>query len=207
MRKTKEDTEISKLRILMAAEKEFCERGFVAARMDTIARAAGMTKGAIFWHYESKIGLFKAIIKRATARVKAIFQEVFSASEPPNILEKCKEVLKRVKKDTAFNVLLVLGDIDKAEIPKDVLLECNKDITEILYDAGQRLTEAKKRGELRGDADVQNILITIIIIMSGFSKIKELKILIDPVGRNINDDSVINTIFNGLLSLQKEQAK
>lgn len=204
MRKTKEDTEISKLRILIAAENEFCERGFVAARMDTIARAAGMTKGAIFWHYERKIGLFKAIIKRATARVKSIFQEVFSASEPGNILEKCREVLKRVKKDNAFNVLLVLSDINKTEdIPKTVLLECNKDITEILNDAGQQLAEAKKRGEINDAADIQNILITMIIIMSGFSEIKELKSLIDPIGRNIDDESVINTIFNGLLSFQK----
>jgi AcrR family transcriptional regulator len=167
-----------------------------------------MTKGAIFWHYESKIGLFKAIIKRATARVKTIFQEVFSASEPVNILEKCREVLKRVKKDNAFNVLLVLSDIDKTEdIPKNVLLECNKDFTEILNDAGQRLAEAKREGELRTDADVQNILITMILIMSGFSQIKELKNLIDPIGRNIDDESVINTIFNGLLSFQKAKYK
>ncbi|MBN1577122.1 MAG: helix-turn-helix transcriptional regulator [Chitinispirillaceae bacterium] len=192
----------------MAAEKEFCQRGFVAANMDNIAKAAGMTKGAIFWHYESKVGLFKAIIKRATARIKAIFQETFSASEPTLILEKCKEVFKRIKKDNAFNVLLVLSDTDKAkDIPKDVLLECNKDISEIMKEAVQRLSEAKKSGELRADTDVQNILITMILIMSGFAKIKEFRSLIDPIGRNIDDESVINTIFNGLLFFQKKKLK
>jgi|GEM_PF-1569406 TetR/AcrR family transcriptional regulator, acrAB operon repressor len=204
MRRTKEDTEISKLRILMAAEKEFCQRGFVAANMDVIAAAAGMTKGAIFWHYDSKIGLFKAIIKRATERVNGIFKEVFSSPEPAPILEKCREVLKRIKKDNAFNVLLVLGDVDTSEdIPRDVLLQCNKDIAEILRNVGEKFADAKQRGEIRADADIQNILITMILSMSGFAKMKEFRSLIDPIGKAIDDDSVINTIFNGLLSFQK----
>lgn len=208
MRKTKEDTEISKLRILIAAEKEFCQRGFVAARMDNIAHAAGMTKGAIFWHYENKIGLFKAIIKRAIGRVKDIFRETFSDSEPALILEKCKFVFQKIKKDNAFDVLLVLSDVDKMEdVPKDVLLECNKDITEILEEAGRKLAEAKKNGELRKDADTQSILTTMILIMTGFAKIKEFRSLIDPIGRNIDDESVINTLFNGLQSFQKDKVK
>jgi len=208
MRKTKENTEISKLRILMAADKEFCQRGFIAANMDAIAAAAGMTKGAIFWHYESKIGLFRAIIKRAIQRIQAIFQETLSASEPVAILEKFRELFKRIKKDNAFNVLLVLSDADKTkDIPKDVLVECNKDIAEIMTEVDRILLEAKKSGELRADTDVQNILITMVLVMSGFAKIKEFRSLIDPFGRNIDDESVINTLFNGLLSFQKKGQK
>jgi AcrR family transcriptional regulator len=208
MRRTKEDTEISKLRILMAAEKEFCQRGFAAANMDSIAKAAGMTKGAIFWHYQSKAGLFTAIIKRSTGRVRAIFQEVLTAAEPALILEKCREVLKRVKKDDAFNVLLVLGEVDKdLDLPRDVLLECNKQIGLIMKDAGDKLSEAKKLGELRADTDIQNILATMILVMSGFAKLKEFRSLIDPIGKNTDDDSVINTIFSGLLSFQKQPTK
>ena len=206
MRKTKEETEISKLRILMAAEKEFCQRGFVAANMNTIAAAAGMTKGAIFWHYESKVGLFKAIIKRSIERVKTIFRETFSASEPALILEKCKEVLKQIKKDNSFSVLLVLSDTDNTkDIPRDVIQECNKDISEILKEAGRRLSEARKNGELSKDTDIQNVLFTMILIMTGFAKIKEFRSLIDPVGKGIDDESVINTMFNGLLSFQNNK--
>jgi TetR/AcrR family acrAB operon transcriptional repressor len=208
MRKTKEDTEITKLRILMAAEAEFCQRGFAAANMDNIAKAAGLTKGAIFWHYESKIGLFYVIIKRAIERIKTIFHETFSASEPVPIMEKSRQVFKRIKKDNAFNVLLALSDTDRAQdIPKDVLLEFNKDIGEILKEAGDILSEAKKKGELRADIDIQNMITTMILIMSGFAKIKDFKSLIDPVGRKINDESVIDIIFNGLSSFQNEPIK
>jgi AcrR family transcriptional regulator len=203
MRKTKENTEISKLRILMAAEDEFCRHGFVAANMDTIAKAAGLTKGAIFWHYKSKADLFEVIIKRAIGQMNAIFREIFSASEP--IMEKCREVIKRIKKDKAFSVLLVLGDTEKdGKIPQKVLHECNKEIEELFKEFTRNFSEAKKRGELRADTDIRNILLTITIIMSGFVKIKDMGNLIGPIGRHVDDEYVINAIFDGLLSFQKK---
>jgi TetR/AcrR family transcriptional regulator, repressor of the mexAB-oprM multidrug resistance operon len=203
MRKTKENTEISKLRILLAAEEEFCQRGFVAANMDKIARTAGLTKGAIFWHYKSKADLFKAIIKRATGRVKVIFQDSFSSSRP--LMEKCREIIKRVKKDKAFEILIVLSNAEgTGDIPKGVLNECYEEISEIFKDAIQSFSEAKKRGELRADMDIRNVLFTIILIMSGFSKIRDLKSMIAPIGGQMDDEYVINALFDGLLSFQRK---
>jgi AcrR family transcriptional regulator len=203
MRKTKEDTEISKLRILLAAEEEFCQRGFVAANMDSIAKVAGLTKGAIFWHYKSKADLFKAIIKRAIGRVKAIFQETFSSSLP--IMEKAREIIKRIKKDKAFEILIVLSDAENTgDVPKGVINECYEEISDIFKDAIQSFSEAKKRGELRADTDIRNVLVTITLIMNGFAKIKELKSMIAPIGGHIDDEYIINAMFDGLLSFQKK---
>jgi TetR/AcrR family transcriptional repressor of mexAB-oprM operon len=202
MRKTKEDTEISKLRILLAAEEEFCRRGYVAANMDSIAKAAGLTKGAIFWHFKSKADLFKAIIKRATGRIKSIFQETFASSRP--IMEKCREIIKRVKKDKAFEVLMSLTEAENAgAVPKDALDECYGEISGIFKDAIQSFSEAKKRGELRADTDIRNVLVTITLIMNGFATIKDVKNMIAPLGGHIDDEYVINAIFDGLLSFQK----
>lgn len=43
MRKTKEDTELSKRRILDAAEEVFCQVSYSAARVNEMAQMAGMT--------------------------------------------------------------------------------------------------------------------------------------------------------------------
>jgi TetR/AcrR family acrAB operon transcriptional repressor len=110
MRKTKENTEISKLRILLAAEEEFCQRGYVAANMDAIANTAGLTKGAIFWHYKSKAGLFNATIQRAIDRINKINKEAFSSSLP--IMEKCRKMIKQIKKDKSFSILLSLRNAE-----------------------------------------------------------------------------------------------
>lgn len=48
---------------LEAALDEFFERGFVAARMEDIARRAHVTKGTLYLYYESKGALFAALVE------------------------------------------------------------------------------------------------------------------------------------------------
>jgi AcrR family transcriptional regulator len=169
--------------------------------MDKIAKAAGLTKGAIFWHYKSKADLFKATIKRSTERVKTIFHESFSSSLP--IMEKCREIIKRVKKDKAFEILTVLSNAENTgDLPNSVLNECYTEISGIFKDAIQSFSEAKKRGELRAGTNIGNILVTIILIMNGFAKIKDVNRMLVPLGGRIDDEYVIDAMFDGLLSFQ-----
>jgi AcrR family transcriptional regulator len=50
----------------------FAQRGFSSTSLDDIARAAGVTKGAIYWHFASKDEIFHAILDR----IRAQWQEV-----------------------------------------------------------------------------------------------------------------------------------
>jgi AcrR family transcriptional regulator len=49
-------------RLLGAATEEFRARGYAGARLDVIARAAGFTKGAVYSNFDSKQGLFTALL-------------------------------------------------------------------------------------------------------------------------------------------------
>jgi AcrR family transcriptional regulator len=49
--------------ILEAALEEFTERGFEAARMEDIAKAAGISKAAIYLYFPSKMALLEALIE------------------------------------------------------------------------------------------------------------------------------------------------
>jgi AcrR family transcriptional regulator len=51
--------------ILDAALKVFAQKGFAAARMDDIAKAAGVTKGTIYLYFESKEAVFKSLVREA----------------------------------------------------------------------------------------------------------------------------------------------
>ena len=51
--------------ILDAALEEFSRRGFVATRMDDIARRSGLSKGGLYAHFDSKEAIFKALLDRA----------------------------------------------------------------------------------------------------------------------------------------------
>lgn len=49
-------------RILDAAAHVFARKGYQAASLDEVAREAGLTKGAIYWHFRSKGDLFFALL-------------------------------------------------------------------------------------------------------------------------------------------------
>lgn len=57
-RKTKAEAEQTRLDILNAALGLFHERGYSRTTLDQIARKAGVTRGAIYWHFKDKVDLF-----------------------------------------------------------------------------------------------------------------------------------------------------
>lgn len=48
-------------RILEAALRCFAEKGYHEATMDDVARAAGVSKGGLYWHFASKAEVFGAL--------------------------------------------------------------------------------------------------------------------------------------------------
>jgi AcrR family transcriptional regulator len=55
-------------RLLDAAAEVFAERGYRATTVDDIAAAAGLTKGAVYWNFDSKEALFAALIEERVDR-------------------------------------------------------------------------------------------------------------------------------------------
>ncbi len=51
--------------ILAAALEVFAERGFQAARLEEVAKRAGVSKGALYLYFETKADLFRAVVTDA----------------------------------------------------------------------------------------------------------------------------------------------
>ena len=64
MRRTKEQAEQTRAAILAAAEQLFLEKGVAHSTLDQIARAAGVTRGAVYWHFENKAHLFHEMLSQ-----------------------------------------------------------------------------------------------------------------------------------------------
>lgn len=60
-RKTKQDAALTKQGIIDAAREVFLVRGVGRTTMEHIAAQAGVTRGAIYWHFRNKIDLFHAM--------------------------------------------------------------------------------------------------------------------------------------------------
>lgn len=61
VRKTKEEACLTRQRIVDAARAVFHECGVSRSSLETVARVAGMTRGAVYWHFKGKAELFLAV--------------------------------------------------------------------------------------------------------------------------------------------------
>ena len=62
VRRTKEEAQETRSQILDAAEQAFYERGVARTTLADIAALAGVTRGAIYWHFSNKADLVQALL-------------------------------------------------------------------------------------------------------------------------------------------------
>ena len=60
-RKTKEEAQQTRATLMAVAMGLFCEKGLTNTSLSDVANAAGMTRGAIYWHFKNKAELFIAV--------------------------------------------------------------------------------------------------------------------------------------------------
>ncbi len=75
-------TEERRAQILAAARACFLEGGYHATRVQQIARAAGLSKGAVYFHFENKRALLEALVEDEFARAQGIFDEAERSPVP-----------------------------------------------------------------------------------------------------------------------------
>lgn len=64
-RKTRAQALATREQLLDAAEQVFRERGVGHTTLEQVADAAGVTRGALYWHFKDKAALFQAMVTRA----------------------------------------------------------------------------------------------------------------------------------------------
>lgn len=81
VRRTKEEAQATRERLLDTAEQVFLARGLSRSSLQDIAAAAGLTRGAIYWHFADKVALFDAL----TARVDLPMEQALAAAEAASL--------------------------------------------------------------------------------------------------------------------------
>jgi AcrR family transcriptional regulator len=100
--------------ILDAALKVFAEKGFAGARMDDIARRAGVTKGTIYLYFENKEAVFKTLVRDSIgATLAGVTQDV------RGLKGSARDMLR-----FALNAMAhLLTNSDRVVLPKIIIAE------------------------------------------------------------------------------------
>ena len=73
-RKTKEEALKTRVSLLKAALRVFSRQGYTATTLEDVAHEAGVTRGAIYWHFGSKAELYLALMNEYSDRGSNIVQ-------------------------------------------------------------------------------------------------------------------------------------
>lgn len=72
-RKTAEEAERTRQRILASGAQIFAARGFSGATLEVIAKQAGLSRGAVYWHFKGKEELLLVVLQETMLPVEHFF--------------------------------------------------------------------------------------------------------------------------------------
>lgn len=101
-RRTKDEAEQTRNTILDAAEDVFCARGVGRASLEEVAQKAGVTRGAVYWHFRDKIALCEGLMQRVFLPQEDILEKLAASASgtPLDDLERaCSNALRLMTKD------------------------------------------------------------------------------------------------------------
>jgi AcrR family transcriptional regulator len=79
-------SDVSRKRILAAAEQVFADDGLAGARTDAIAAEAGVNKALLYYYFRSKESLYEAVIEKQLRDFNQQALAVLTAPEPARLL-------------------------------------------------------------------------------------------------------------------------
>ncbi|WP_042299551.1 TetR family transcriptional regulator [Paraburkholderia kururiensis] len=158
VRRTKEEALETRNGILDAAERVFFEKGVSRTSLADIAHAAGVTRGAIYWHFANKGDLFTAMFDR----VLLPFDELKAASRDPgepDPLDRIRDLCVLCLHGTAtnerrrrvFDILFLKCEFVEEMGP--VMERHQTNIREALVNIEGGLLNAMSKGQLPADLD------------------------------------------------------
>lgn len=93
MRRTKEEAAVTRAILLKTALSVFSAKGYSAATLEDVAKAAKVTRGAIYWHFKSKADLYNTLIEEVSARGAVVVQQAIA--EGGTLIEILRRVFVR----------------------------------------------------------------------------------------------------------------
>lgn len=105
MRKTKEEAQQTKEALMAAALEVFYHRGVSRASLNEIATSAGVTRGALYWHFKNKEDLFDALFQQFFSQLSTQLKHDIDTSSPDtlnNMMKTFEQIFQRMSNDENY---------------------------------------------------------------------------------------------------------
>ncbi|WP_319937841.1 TetR family transcriptional regulator [Allitabrizicola rongguiensis] len=169
MRRSKEDAEQTRQAILDAAEEIFCSQGVAAATLEKISHRAGVTRGALYWHFKDKADLLQALHDRSRpvqdAMIRAAAQD--GHEDPLGLLEQAAtDMLVAFEQDARQQrMFMIMNFTSPDEGGAAWLRQVN---AELFLTLSSLIGQAEQKGELTPDFSPNEVTVIMIATLNGF---------------------------------------
>jgi AcrR family transcriptional regulator len=157
-------SEATRRKIITSAVELFNEIGYPATGLGDIIERAEMTKGALYYHFDSKETLATAIIEEGSARLVTAFRSITSSSAPAleSIIHGVFVVADLLSTDqvarSGTHLLRAFGGFNEAAA---------RTYGGWVAEMAERTRQAIEEGDLRGDLDPLAVAETIVGLLLG----------------------------------------
>ena len=204
-RRTKEEAQETRSQILDTAENVFRAKGVSRTSLGEIAEKAGVTRGAIYWHFENKADLFNAMCDRATLPLEALLENMADPEQPDplGLLRRANvRALTLVERDgrcrRVFEILTLKCEyVDELAPNVKRRHECREGVREVIC---QALENARRRGQVRADLDTALAATALLAFIDGLI----LDWSIEPDAYSLAEKAgpLMDLFFSGLTGAQ-----
>jgi TetR/AcrR family acrAB operon transcriptional repressor len=197
VRRTKEEAQETRKQIMEAAEQAFYERGVARTTLADIAALAGVTRGAIYWHFSNKSDLVQAMLDSLHEPLEEMAKNSESEDEvdPLGWMRKLLIHLfqqvavdpktRRINEILFHKIEFTDEMCDMRRQRQIISLDCNERIALTLSNAvrqGQLPAELNPvRGAICLHAYIDGILGQWLLVPDSFSLFEEAERLVDTV--------------------------
>jgi TetR/AcrR family acrAB operon transcriptional repressor len=171
-RRTKEEAAATRDSILDAAEKLFVEQGVSRTTLQHIATEAGVTRGAIYWHFDDKGALFNAMMERVTLPFECALSSL-GKSDATTVLDDLRQFFVEIFRVTETNPqarrVLEIASL-KVEFVSEmdaVRVRRRQSKCELTEQVVERIKLAQAAGLIRLESDPQMLAIGLWSLMDG----------------------------------------
>jgi AcrR family transcriptional regulator len=154
-RRTKEEAQETRGRILESALDIFCEKNFSNVSMTEIAESIGLTKGAVYWHFKSKNDILLQLIEEMCRQTERDFIDIYGIPESLEGLRSYyKSAIAHLSQDERYLKIHKLM-FRRHEWPDDV----QRRVSELVKKSIEReqkmlemlIAKEQSEGKIRGD--------------------------------------------------------
>jgi TetR/AcrR family acrAB operon transcriptional repressor len=200
-RRTKEEAAATRDSILDAAEILFVEQGVSRTTLQHIATAAGVTRGAIYWHFDDKGALFNAMMERVTLPFECALSGL-GKSDASTVLSDVRQFFVEIFRVTETNPqarrVLEIASL-KVEFVSEmeaVRVRRRQSKCELTEQVVERLKLAQDAGLIRADVEPQLLAAGLWALMDGLIR----NWMFEPASFSLIDlgDKMIATMLEGI---------